>query len=424
MPKQLAVFALAVLCACHPQASSDPAAEPSSDGGPASLENADAKALLAEVDRLKDQLKGKPKTFEVLAALGNLYYENGRFLEAVDTLREAEEAAAPAEAARDALRAKGVKPQAELPAECRRSGSDYGLAQITAAAQKMDPPKALRCLDGALEQELAVRARRGDAFYLIGNGDSALKEHRKVLASQPDYAESLFFVGAILLEQSQGNKAMLDEGKKMWRKLLQVAPDSPRAALVKETLPKADEVFAKKPSGEGAMPAGHPPVAEGELPPGHPPMPAGSQPMAHSGPTAEEVQNVADAVQGTERTPELEKGLDELLVEGEKALDRGDYQAARDSIVRVMPMRPNDARTAADLGAAMRGLGRTDMAERTLSRALQLDPRQPRALYEQGKLQAAQGDKDGARKSFEAVKEADAKFAQSHGIDKELAGLR
>jgi len=421
------------LCACHPQASSDPAAEPSRDAGPSgSLENADAKALLAEVDRLKDQLKGKPKTFEVLAALGNLYYENGRFLEAVDTLREAEEAAAPAEAARDALRAKGVKHQAELPAECRRSGSDYGLAQITAAAQKMDPPKALRCLEGALEQELAVRARRGDAFYLIGNGDSALKEHRKVLAAQPDYPESLFFVGAILLEQSQGNKAMLEEGKKMWRKLLQVAPDSPRAALVKDTLPKADEVFAKKPDrGEGAMPAGHPPVAEGELPPGHPPMtgggapmPPGSQPMAHSGPTAEEVQNVADAVQGTERTPELEKGLDELLVEGEKALDRGDYQAARDSIVRVMPMRPNDARTAADLGAAMRGLGRTEMAERTLSRALQLDPKQPRALYEQGKLQEAQGDKEAARKSFEAVRQADAKFAQSHGVDKELAGLR
>jgi Flp pilus assembly protein TadD len=425
MTKRLAVLAVVALFACHPQASSDPAAEPSRDAGPVgALDNADAKALLAEVDRLKDQLKDKPKTFEVLAALGNLYYENGRFLEAVDTFREAEQLAAPAEAARDALRAKGVKPQAELPAECRRAGSDYGLAQITAAAEKMEPPRALRCLESALEQELSVRARRGDAFYLIGNGDAALKEHRKVLAAQPDHPESLFFVGAILLEQSQGNKAMLEEGKKMWRKLLQVAPDSPRAALVKETLPKADEVFAKKTApGEGEMPAGHPPVAAGDLPPGHPPMSAGSQPMAHAGPTAEEVANVADAVQGTERTPELEKGLDELLVQGEAALDRGDYQAARDSIVRVMPMRPNDARTAADLGGAMRGLGRTEMAERTLSRALQLDPKQPRALYEQAKLQQAQGDKDGARKTFEALRQADAKFAQAHGVDKELAAL-
>jgi Flp pilus assembly protein TadD len=89
----------------------------------------------------------------------------------------------------------------------------------------------------------------------------------------------------------------------------------------------------------------------------------------------------------------------------------------------VMPMRPNDARTAADLGGAMRGLGRTEMAERTLSRALQLDPKQPRALYEQAKLQQAQGDKDGARKTFEALRQADAKFAQAHGVDKELAAL-
>src|SRR4051812_17265117 len=255
--------AAVALFACHPQASDyTPAGStPARDGG--SIEAADSKTLLAEVDRLKDQLKDKPKSYEVLAALGNLYYENGRFLEAVDTLRQAEEMAAPAEAPRDALLPRGVKPQAALPADCRRSGSDYGLVQIADAAAKMDPPRALRCLQGALEQELSVRARRGDAFYLIGNGDGALKEHRKVLAVSPDYPESLFFVGAILLEQSQGNKPMLEEGKKMWRKLLQVSPDNPRAALVKETLPKADEVFAKK---TAQPPAGHPPVAQNDLP--------------------------------------------------------------------------------------------------------------------------------------------------------------
>jgi tetratricopeptide (TPR) repeat protein len=416
MKRLVSVAALALpLLACNPDASA-PAA-PSDAGG--RVQATDSKALLAEVDRLKDQLKDKPKSFEVLAALGNLYYENGRYLEAVDTFRQAEEVAAPVEAERDALLAKGVKPQGDLPSECRRSGSDYGLTQIAAAAKKMDPPRALRCLESGLDQELAVRARRGDAFYLIGSGESALKEHRHVLAAAPDYPESLFFVGAILLEQSQGNKTMLEEGKKMWRKLLEVAPDNPRSQLVKETLPKADEVFAKK---QGPIPAGHPPVAQGELPPGHPAP--GSQPMAHSGPTAEEVANIAEAVQGTERTPELEKGLDELLVQGESALDRGDYQAARDSVVRVMPMRPNDARTAADLGAAMRGLGRTEMAQRTLGRALQIDPKQPRALFEQGKLLAAQGDTAGARKSFEAAEQADPAFAKAHGIDQELAKLR
>jgi Flp pilus assembly protein TadD len=408
-----------LFCACKPDAPEQVAAR---DAG--AIDATDSKALLAEVDRLKDRLKDKPKSFEVLAALGNLYYENGRYLDAVDTLRQAEEFAAPAESARAILLAKGVKPQADLPSDCRRAGTDYGLLQITQATQSMEPPRALRCLQAVLEQELVVRARRGNAFYLIGNADAALKEHRRVLAVAPEFPESLFFVGAILLEQSQGNKAMLEEGKKVWRKLLEVSPDNPRAPLVRETLPKADEVFAKKAEGKGGIPAGHPPVAQedGSLPPGA--APTGSGPMAHSGPTSEEVANIADAVQGTERTPDLEKGLDDLLTQGEAALDRGDYQAARDQVVRVMPMRPNDARTAAALGGAMRGLGRTDMAQRTLGHALQLDPKQPRALFEMGKLEAAQGDSAGARKSFETLQQSNAAFAQSHKVADELSKLK
>lgn len=384
----------------------------------------DSKALLAEVDRLNDQLKDKPKSFEVLAALGNLYYENGRYLDAVDAYRQAEELAAPAEARAGELRAQ-VKPAGELPVECRRSGNDYGLAQIAEAAKKLDPPRELRCLEAALDMALAARARRGDSFYLIGNPDSALAEHRKVLSARPDHPESLFFVGAILLEQSQGDKAKLAEGKKYWKRLLEVDPDGPRAQLVRETLPKADEVFKPRPAtaqGDQPLPAGHPAI-DSQLPPGHPPL-KGGEPMAHAGPSAEEMQNVADAVQNTQRTPELEKGLDDLLAEGEKDLDEGKYQEARDAVVRVMPMRPGDARTAAALGGAMRGLGRTDMAERTLQRALQLDPRQPRALYEMGRLQAQRGDKASARQSFAALEQADAQFAKAHQVDGELAKLR
>ena len=446
--RRLAALALA-LCACKPGA---PAA-PADAGRTGTLEVTDSKALLAEVDRMKDQLKDKPKTFEVLGALGNLYYDNGRYLEAVDAFRQAEDLAAPVEAEADALRKKGVKPAAELPVECRRSGNEYGLTQIADYAKKLPPAQELRCLDGALEMALSVRARRGNSFYLIGNPDAALAEHRKVLEKDPNYAESLFFVGAILLEQSNGDKAKLAEGKKYWQKLLQVAPDSPRAPLVRDTLPKADEVF--KPHAGGQLPPGHPSVAQqqggGQLPPGHPPIGGAGQPvsgnmpgspMQHSDesdrraegatsggplggePSPEEVQNMEQAVQQTQMTPELAKGLDDLLAEGEKDLDQGKYQDARDAVVRVMPMRPNDPRTAAALGGAMRGLGRIDMAQRTLERALQIDPKQPRALYEMGKLQAQQGDKAAALASFGALQSADPKFAKSHQVDAEIAKLK
>src|SRR5207248_294835 len=326
----------------------------------------------------------------------------------------------------------------------RRSGPAYGLEQIAQAARKLDAPHELRCLESSLQTAIDSRARRGDALYLSGNPDGALAEHRRVLAESRDYPESLFFVGAILLEQNGGDKAKLEEGKKYWRRLLAVAPDSPRASIVKESLPRADEIFAKRPVAQGELPAGHPDVA-GQLPPGHPDLGAqlpeghpsigGSAPdapMAHRGATPEErpnvspqeLQAVAEAAQNTERTPELEKGLDELTVQAEALLDQGKYQEARDRIVRVMPMRPNDARTAAVMGGAMRGLGRDAMAERTLSRALQIDPRQPRALYEMGRLLASRGDKAAAAEKLRAAQAADPKFAQSHRLEQELARLK
>jgi Flp pilus assembly protein TadD len=391
MLRSAAALACVLALAC---ARKEPPPKSSADAGAlAHLDTNDPKALLAAVDQMQGQLKDKPKTFEVLSALGNLYYENGRYLDAVDSFRQALAMSAPSEARAQELRDKKVKPAKDLPLECRRGAQGYGFEQIAEAARKLDGPRELRCLESALQMAVEGRSRRGNALYLVGNPDGALAEHRRVLAGSPDHPESLFFVGAILLEQSRGDEAKLEEGKKYWRRLLAAAPDSPRAALVKDSLPRAEEIFAPKA-------------------------------QAPSGAGAQELQAVAEAVQNTERTPALEKGLDELTAQAESLLDHGKYQEARDAIVRVMPMRPNDARTAAAMGAAMRGLGREEMAERTLSRALQLDPGQPRALYEMGRLLAGRGDKAGAAEKLRAVQSADAKFAQSHGIAQELAKLR
>jgi len=407
----------------------------SADAGvAANLDANDPKALLAAVDKLHDQLQGSPKSFEVLSALGNLYFENARYLDAVDSYRQALAISDPIEKRAHQLRAAKVKPASDLPLECRRSGPSYALEQIAQAARKLDPAHELRCLDSSLQPAIDARSRRGDALYLSGNPDGALAEHRRVLEESADYPESLFFVGAIVLEQSQGDKGRLEEGKKYWRRLLAVAPESPRAAIVKDSLPRADQIFApKREAAQDALPPGHPNIGA-QLPSGHPPIAgsASNAPMAHRGATPEErpdispqqLQAVAEAAQNTERTPELEKGLDELTAQAESLLDQGKYQEARDAIVRVMPMRPNDARTAAAMGGAMRGLGRDQMAERVLSRALEIDPKQPRALYEMGKLLAARGDKAGAMDKMRAVQAADPRFAQSHRIAQELAKLR
>ena len=91
-------FAAAAACvtalACSRK---EEAPKPAAEGGAlARLDTNDPKALLAAVDQMHDQLKDKPKTFEVLSALGNLYYENGRYLEAIDSFRQALELSAPA----------------------------------------------------------------------------------------------------------------------------------------------------------------------------------------------------------------------------------------------------------------------------------------------------------------------------------------
>src|SRR5919204_1018835 len=205
---------LVVVAACSRSQSPAP---PAADAGAApNLDANDPKALLAAVDRMQHQLKDKPKSFEVLAALGNLYYENGRYLDAVDSFRQALAISDPIENRAQELRKTKVKPAKDLPLECRRSGPSYGLEQIAQAARKLDAPHELRCLDSSLQTAIDARARRGNALYLSGNPDGALAEHRRVLAESPDYPESLFFVGAILLEQNRGDKAKLEEGKSYW----------------------------------------------------------------------------------------------------------------------------------------------------------------------------------------------------------------
>src|SRR5471032_3058472 len=93
-----AVLISLALAGCNP-----PAPAAAVDAGTISaeqlarLDGKDPKQLLAVVDQMAAQLKDKPKTFEVLAAIGNLYYENARYLDAVDTYRQALARSAPVE---------------------------------------------------------------------------------------------------------------------------------------------------------------------------------------------------------------------------------------------------------------------------------------------------------------------------------------
>src|ERR1700722_17577253 len=64
-----------------------PAVQVTGDGG-AGEPAMSAKEILDRLDKMKTELKGRPKTAEIEFLLGNLYYENSRWPEAIDYYRQ------------------------------------------------------------------------------------------------------------------------------------------------------------------------------------------------------------------------------------------------------------------------------------------------------------------------------------------------
>lgn len=342
----------------------------------------DTKSLLATVESMKGQLKDKPRGFNVSAALGNLFYDNGKFIDAIEYYGDALDRAAPAEKRLTELAAAGqLDPKAAVPESCKldhptkddlaQGNKARALEEIVAAAATLaptDPAGEAACL-GQLRLILAnTHARRGNSWYLVGNADKARTDHTIALALDPVNPEALFFSGALALENAHGDPAKLAVGKAFWEKLLKVAPDHPRAQIVKETLPRVDQLFGPN-AGHGGMDmAGHPPIEGQDAAPGGaaaPQLPAG----------------MAEAMSNVQHTPEMEARLDKTTADGEALLQQGRYQEALDTFKQVMPLRPS-GKIALDLGIALRELGKPT-AERVLTQATRMPGGDPtRAKYE------------------------------------------
>jgi tetratricopeptide (TPR) repeat protein len=102
---------------------------------------------------------------------------------------------------------------------------------------------------------------------------------------------------------------------------------------------------------------------------------------------------MVEAVQNTERTPEMEQGLAKLVEEGEEHLARGRYQEALAAYTRVVPFQPENGRAKAGMAWSLVGLGRP-MADRIWSVAVGADPA---AVEKLGDTLQAKGDAKGAK---------------------------
>ncbi len=220
-----------------------PAGHPPAAGGGRSA------GLLAQVEAARGTLENAPKPLEVLVALGGLYEENGRYLDAIDWYRQAIELSEPAWALYLAL-PKGARPAPSGPAakaECaRREGRGFSeLSRVAQArAAKGDVAAAAACWREALVPSLTARVRRGGAFLLVGNPDLALADEETALARAPDHPEALWDLALVLTESAQGDGAKLARAREALVRLRAQGPGGARAGDLALALAEIDRRMA------------------------------------------------------------------------------------------------------------------------------------------------------------------------------------
>jgi tetratricopeptide (TPR) repeat protein len=341
-----------------------------------------AEQLLQQLDATPG-LKEREKTFEIAAALGKLYFTNGRPQDALPYFQQAEAKAKSVRALYLAqARRAGKKP---LPTfEAARCGFTLEapletMAQaVQARAASGDAAATAACARAALTPVLEVQSMRASAQVLAGDAAGALATYDEVLAVAPTHEEALFGRSAILYETRGEDVASLTRARAGFEAFLAAHPGSPRASLArklsemtKQTVEaggrkawlrsreedrkvRLSQALAEAPAASAAAPSAAPSAAPGDAPP----------PLT---------KEMLDAVQNTERTPELEAGLAKLVEEGEEHLARGRYQEALGAYTRVMPFQPENGRARAGMAWALVGLERP-MAERVWGVAVQGDP--------------------------------------------------
>jgi cytochrome c-type biogenesis protein CcmH/NrfG len=148
--------------------------------------------FLQDEAALKTVLRNDPKNLDTLIQLGNLYYDHGRFQEAVEY---------------------------------------YG------RALEIDP------------KNVSVRTDRGTSYWSLGQADPAIAEFQKSLEVDPGHAQTLYNLGVVQMN----GKNNPQEARKAWEKLLASNPNYPERAKVLEQLNSLTRNAEQAPaSGQGS----------------------------------------------------------------------------------------------------------------------------------------------------------------------------
>jgi tetratricopeptide (TPR) repeat protein len=367
-----------------------------------------AEELLKQLDSTEG-LKTREKTFEIAAALGKLYYTNGRASEAMMYFLQAEQKAAGTRTLyveqRKKLGKKPVPSAEEAGCGFTPNTPMEDMGKVAhARAQKGDTAGAAACAKAALEPLLEIEVLHGQALYLTGDKAGALMVFERVLDVAPSNAEALFSRSALLYETKGEDVKALRAAHEGFEAYVAAHPDAPRVALAQQLSQFAEETakaggrekWKKQREEERRIRLSQPKPSA--------PM-AGAGPMVGTGPVAGNAgaqgqggppaltQEMVDAIQNTERTPELEAGLAKLVEEAEEYLARGLWDNALGHYRRVVPFQPENGRAKAGMAWALMGKG-SPMADRVWSVAVSSDAA---AVEKLGDTLLAKGDAKGAK---------------------------
>jgi tetratricopeptide (TPR) repeat protein len=235
---------------------------------------------------------------------------------------------------------------------------------------------------------LEAEVMRAHALVLSGETDPALEVYAGVLEVEPRHEEALYARSALLFETRGEDLAALKQARAGFDALVAAYPDSARAGLAKRLGTLAEETV--KAGGRRKLVASRAEDRRIRLSQASAAQADGPRPLS---------KEMVDAVQNTERTPELEQGLAKLVEEGEEHLAKGRYQEALANYTRVVPFQPENGRAKAGMAWALVGLGRP-MAARVWGVAVQADPA---AVEKLGDTLKAKGDEKGAKALWEKL---------------------
>jgi tetratricopeptide (TPR) repeat protein len=391
----------------RPAATGLPPGHPDISGGKSAPSAGD---ILQQLDATPD-LKTRPKPFEVAASLGKLYFTQGRYPDAVVYLRQAQDGAGTLRTLylAERRRVKGKLPDSQA-AGCPPEASATPGVLATRAKERAeagDHATAAACALQALEPALEAGALLGNALFLGHDAPGALAAYGWVLEVDPLQPLALYGRAGVRFDTRPDDVASLRLAKADLAAFLARWPNIPQSPQARALLGRTEALLRAGGLSkfEAARPKPSPPTDVALAP-----APTNEAPPALNPETVE-------AIRSTERTPELQKGLAELVVQGEEALGKGQYQAALDAYRRVVPFEPENGRAKAGMAWALVGLNRQPMAERVWSVAVQADPQAVETL---GDTLAKEGNPKDAHALWAKLAETSPAYAAKANLQKKL----